>query len=246
MIIANLENWNLEEKVEKKTYWNYCKYCLRKVFRLKKTVYTRWQSLEEVTWQRRQLASKLWVSQIVKPTSQRYCFERHCVKDHGCSQAEQDEQARSPRVSPAQKRLNSLPLSCYISNHGLNPTRNTSEPVIPQPDHVLWPRRWKRVKLFIKLIRINSLGPRELHIHVRRVSRPWLEVPQSDKEHVQKHRGHDKLRVHDQNEEQDMDQNRSNRVSPVADILKPLPDQEIAGEKRHYAEKVGFASSHAP
>lgn len=105
---------------------------------LEKTNTTGWQLVPEPGW-----------PQKVQSPNRHHPPDGHQVKPKSSKETNHHKQEGRPRVSPAQQRLEPLPLSRHVTNHRLDPPRHTPQPVIPNPHNLRASACWKRVKLLI-------------------------------------------------------------------------------------------------
>lgn len=129
------------------------------------------------------------MSQHIKSCQKSHNLKRCNIQNYGSNQTEKHKQSCSSRVSPAQQRLQPLPLSCQVTNHSLNPPCNTSQSIISHPYNIRRPGSWKCIEFFIQFIRMCRISMGETSVHVWRMPWPPSEVPNSNQEKIEENCG---------------------------------------------------------
>lgn len=194
----------------------------------------------------RHFVTESGVTKHVEAKEDRDDAEGSNVEDDGSQQAEDDEHGGGTGVSPREESLQALALGGNVTEDCLDTARHSSEAIVTSFHDLLRFGSRDGVEFFVQFVRLGGICVREAGIHVGRVSGPKTEVPDSNQEHVEEECRKYELRIPDEDEEEEVHENGSNRIFPRADIGEPLPYGNHTGENAQDTKPIGFATAHTP
>lgn len=172
--------------------------------------------------------------------------ERSDIQNDGSEQAEDDEDGGGARIAPIEKGMETLELGGEVAEDGLDSASECTKAVVAMTDNIVGLRAGNGVEFFIEFFGGGGISERELDIHVGRVAGAKAILPSTDEEHVEEEGGQYELRIPDEDEVEDMDEDGGDRILPVTDFLEPASDARESGEDHAHAVPIGLTSSDTP